>query len=112
MRLPPAEIFISTARRAEFGGDGIIGKCSQLLIRLAATILQAMSRAAVATSFFLASLTALMLFAATPVAAGDWEDASAAYPAGDYQKAFPLRKRAAEQRHAGRGYGPAGPGNA
>ena len=44
-----------------------------MLIRLAASILQAMSRAAVATSFFLASLTALMLFAATPVAAGAWE---------------------------------------
>ena len=53
-----------------------------------------------------------MLFAATPVAAGDWEDASAAYQAGDYQKAFRLRKRAAEQRHTGRGHGLAGPGNA
>ena len=114
MRLPPAGIFISTARRAKFGGGGVIGKCSQLLIRLAATILQAMSRAAVATSFFLASLTALMLFAATPVAAGDWEDASAAYPAGDYprpprlrlpvqhQQTGSRRERAIQTGHSGR----------
>ena len=63
-----------------------------MLIRFAAFILQAMSRAAVATSFFLASLIALMLFAATPVAAGDYEDGEAAYKAGDHQKAFRLLK--------------------
>ena len=33
-------------------------------------------------------LTAHMLFAATPVAAGDYEDGRAAYRAGDHQKAF------------------------
>jgi hypothetical protein len=32
-------------------------------------------------------LTALMLFA-TPVVAGDWEDAVAVHEAGDYQKAI------------------------
>ena len=58
-----------------------------------------MSRAAVATSFFLASLIAFMLFAATPVAAGDWKDADAAFKVGDYQKAFRLWKRSAEQGH-------------
>jgi hypothetical protein len=42
-----------------------------------------MSRAAVATSFFLASLTALMLFAATPVAAEGLIDAINAQAAGD-----------------------------
>ena len=36
----------------------------------------------------IATLTALMLFATTPVAAGDYEDGMAAYKAGDYQKAF------------------------
>ena len=47
----------------------------------------------------LTALTALMLFA-TPVVAGDWEDAKAAYEAyeaGDYQKAFRLWKPLAEQ---------------
>jgi hypothetical protein len=38
------------------------------------------------------ALTALMLFATTPVAAGDWEDGLAAYDAGDYQKALRLWK--------------------
>ena len=70
-----------------------------MLIRFAASILQAMSRAAIATSFFLASLTALMLFAATPVVAGDWDDAHAAFKAGDHQKAFRMWKRSAEQGH-------------
>ena len=56
-----------------------------------------MSGATVATSFFLATLTALMLFAATPVAAGDEEDAWAAFQAGDHQTAFRLWKRSAEQ---------------
>jgi len=36
----------------------------------------------------IATLIALMLFATTPVAAGDWEDGSAAHKARDYQKAF------------------------
>ena len=44
----------------------------------------------------LAALTALLLFA-TPVVAGDFEDARAAYQAGDYQKAFRLLKPLAEQ---------------
>ena len=44
-----------------------------------------------------ATLTALMLFAATPVVAGDLEDGMAAYDVGDYQKAFRLWKRSAEQ---------------
>ena len=47
----------------------------------------------------LAALTALMLFA-TPVVAGDFEDALAAYDAGDYQKAFRLWEPLAEQGHA------------
>ena len=38
----------------------------------------------------IATLTALMLFAATPVAAGDYEDGLPAYKARDYQKAFRL----------------------
>jgi len=38
-----------------------------------------------------------MLFAATTVVAGDLEDGMAAYDAGDYQKAFRLWKRSAEQ---------------
>ena len=42
-------------------------------------------------------LTALMLFAATPVVAGDFEDGLAAYRAGDYQKAFRLFVPLAEQ---------------
>ena len=42
------------------------------------------------------ALTALMLFA-TPVVAEDWDDAVAAYDAGDYQKAFRLFKPLAEQ---------------
>jgi len=45
----------------------------------------------------IAILTALMLFAATPVAAGDLEDAAAAYKARDYQKALRLWKSLAEQ---------------
>ena len=48
----------------------------------------------------IATLIALMLFATTPVAAGDWEDGSAAHKARDYQKAFRLWKRAAEQGDA------------
>ena len=36
----------------------------------------------------IATLIALMLFATTPVAAGDYEDGAAAYKAGDYQKAL------------------------
>ena len=47
-----------------------------------------------------AALTAFMLFA-TPVVAGDFEDAEAAYKAGDYQKALRLYKPLAEQGHAG-----------
>ena len=35
-------------------------------------------------------LTAHMLFAATPVVAGDWHNGFAAYNAGDYQNAFRL----------------------
>ena len=45
------------------------------------------------------TLIALMLFATTPVAAGDYEDGAAAYYAGDYQKAYRLWKRSAEQGH-------------
>jgi TPR repeat protein len=45
----------------------------------------------------IATLTALMLFAATPVVAGGLEDAAAAYKARDYQKAFRLLKPHAEQ---------------
>ena len=37
----------------------------------------------------LIALTALTVFA-TPVVAGNWEDAWYAYKAGDYQKTFPL----------------------
>ena len=44
-----------------------------------------------------ATLTALMLFAATPVVAGDLEDGMAVYDTGDYQKVFRLWKRSAEQ---------------
>ena len=40
----------------------------------------------------IATLIALMLFATTPVAAGDVEDGFAAYRAGDYQKALRLWK--------------------
>ena len=47
----------------------------------------------------LAALAALMLFA-TPVVAGDWEDGSAAYAAGDYQKAIRLWEPLAEQGDA------------
>jgi len=36
----------------------------------------------------LRTLIALMLFATTPVAAGDPEDGMAAFNAGDYPKAF------------------------
>jgi len=56
-----------------------------------------MSRTTAPTGFFLAFVIALMLFAATPVAAGDWEDGHAAYWAGDYQKAFRLIEPLAEQ---------------
>ena len=49
----------------------------------------------------IATLIAHMLFAATPVAAGDLEDGSAAFKAGDYQKAFRLWKPVAEQGHYG-----------
>ena len=45
----------------------------------------------------IATLIALMLFATTPVAAGDYEDGAAAYKAGDYQKALRLWKPVAEQ---------------
>ena len=48
----------------------------------------------------IATLIALMLFAATPVAAGDLEDAAAAYKARDYQKALRLWKSLAEQGNA------------
>ena len=41
-----------------------------------------------------------MLFAATPVVAGDFEDGIAAYWAGDHQKAFGLIEPLAEQGHA------------
>ena len=50
--------------------------------------------------WMIATLTALMLFAATPVVAGDWEDASSAIRAGDYQKAFRLWKPLAEKGYA------------
>jgi hypothetical protein len=40
----------------------------------------------------IATLIALMLFATTPVAAGDWEDGAAAFRAGDHQKAVRLWK--------------------
>ena len=45
----------------------------------------------------IATLTALMLFATTPAAAGGFEDGLAAYRAGDYQKAIGLWKQSAEQ---------------
>jgi hypothetical protein len=45
----------------------------------------------------IATLITLMLFATTPVAAGAWEDGSAAFKAGDYQKAVRLWKPVAEQ---------------
>jgi hypothetical protein len=51
----------------------------------------------------LAALTALMLLA-TPVVAGDFEDALAAANAGDFQKAFRLWKPLAEQGNAGAQY--------
>jgi len=47
----------------------------------------------------LTALTALMLLA-TPVVAGDYEDASAAHKGGDHQKAFRLLKPLAEQGDA------------
>ena len=49
----------------------------------------------------IAILTALMLFATTPVAAGEYRSAFAAFQAGDYQKAFRLYKRGAEQGDGG-----------
>jgi TPR repeat protein len=45
----------------------------------------------------IATLTALMLFATTPVVAGDLQDGVAAFHPGDYPKAFRLYKRSAEQ---------------
>ena len=48
----------------------------------------------------ISALTALMLFA-TPVVAGDWSKASAAYFAKDYEKVFRFFKPLAEQ--GGRG---------
>ena len=45
----------------------------------------------------IATLTALMLFATTPVVAGDFWDGVVAYNAGDYQKALRLWKPVAEQ---------------
>ena len=48
----------------------------------------------------IATLIALMLFATTPVAAGDFEDGKAAYGGGDYQKAVRLWKPLAEQGDA------------
>ena len=44
----------------------------------------------------IATLIALMLFATTPVAAGDYEDGLAAFKAGDYQKALRIWKPFAE----------------
>ncbi|SVD81921.1 uncharacterized protein METZ01_LOCUS434775 [marine metagenome] len=44
-----------------------------------------------------ATLTALMLFATTPVVAGDFWEGVVAYNAGDYQKALRLWKPVAEQ---------------
>ena len=46
------------------------------------------------------TLIALMLFATTPVVAGDWEDGRAAFRAGDHQKAVRLWKPLAEQGDA------------
>ena len=48
----------------------------------------------------IATLTALMLFATTPVTAGAWEDGVAAFKAGDYQKAVRIWKPLAEQGNA------------
>ena len=45
----------------------------------------------------IATLIALMLFAATPVVAGDFEDGMVAYEAGDHKKAFRLWKPFAER---------------
>ena len=45
----------------------------------------------------IATLTVLVLFAATPVAAGDFWDGRVAAQAGDYQKAYRLWKRSAEK---------------
>ncbi len=50
-------------------------------------------------AILLAALTALMS-SATPVVAGDWEDAEAANKAGDYKKEFRLLKGLAEQGDA------------
>ena len=44
-----------------------------------------------------ATLTAFMLFATTPVVAGGFGDGVVAYNAGDYQKALRLWKPVAEQ---------------
>ena len=48
----------------------------------------------------ISALTALMLLA-TPVVAGDMEDAEAAYDAGDYQKAIRLFKPLVEEGDRG-----------
>ena len=48
----------------------------------------------------IATLTALMLLATTPVVAGDIEEGAAAFLAGDYQKAFQLFEPLAEQGDA------------
>ena len=45
----------------------------------------------------IATLTALMLFATTPVTAGDYWDRKVAAQAGDYQKTYRLWKRSAEK---------------
>ena len=47
------------------------------------------------------TLIALMLFATTPVAAGDFEDGLAAYKAGDYQKATRLYEVGSQARECG-----------
>jgi len=47
----------------------------------------------------LTALTCLMFFA-TPMAAGDWEDARAASTVGNYEETFRLWKKLAEQGNA------------
>jgi len=59
-----------------------------------------MPRTTAPTGFFLAFVIALMLFATTPVAAGDYEDGLAAYHAGDYQKALRLWEPLAKQGYS------------
>jgi hypothetical protein len=53
----------------------------------------------------IATLIALMLFATTPVVAGDYEDGLAAFTAGDYQKAVGLFEPLAKQGDARAQYG-------